>query len=142
MRHRKDTAKLGRTSSHRQAMMVNMVKSLIQHGRIETTVAKAKELRRHAERMVTLAKEQTLASRRRAVAVLRIQFNTLDRAEARAVKAGDKSACNNDRMVIEKLFGELATRYAKRQGGYTRMVRLGHRVGDGAMRCAIEYIPE
>jgi large subunit ribosomal protein L17 len=142
MRHRKDTNKLGRTSSHRQAMIVNMLKSLIQHGRIETTVAKAKVLRRYADQMVTMAKEQSLASRRRAIAALRIQYNSLERKEVRAATQGNKTSYNGDRLVIDKLFGELATRFATRSGGYTRMVRLGTRIGDGAMRCAIEYIPE
>jgi len=142
MRHRKAATKLGRTSSHRQAMTANQLKSLIIHGRIETTLAKAKVLRSHADQMVTIAKEQTLASRRRAIAALRIRYNTLDRKEIRAAAQGDKSAYNDDRLVMEKLFGELAARFALRNGGYTRLVRLGQRVGDGTMRCSIEYITE
>ncbi len=77
MRHGKHTFKIGRTASHRRCLIANMLKSLIAHERIETTVTKAKELRRHADRMITLAKENTLASRRRAVAELMVQFNAL-----------------------------------------------------------------
>ena len=76
MRHRKNTVKLGRTSAHRRCMFANMLKALVNHGRIETTVAKAKELRRHADGLITLAKENTLHSRRRAIADLMICYNT------------------------------------------------------------------
>src|SRR5277367_6859360 len=111
MRHGKDTFKIGRTASHRRCMIANMLKSLIEHGRIETTERKAKELRRHADHMVTLAKEGTLASRRRAVAELMITYNTLTAKEARAVKAGKSNCQNTDRKVIGILFGELASRF-------------------------------
>jgi large subunit ribosomal protein L17 len=76
MRHLKDTCKLNRTSSHRRCLFANMLKSLIEHGRIETTIPKAKALRRYADRMVTLAKENTLASKRRAIAELMVRYNT------------------------------------------------------------------
>jgi large subunit ribosomal protein L17 len=81
MRHAKQTEKLGRTSSHRRCLMANQLKSLVEHGRIETTVAKAKILRRHADRLVTLAKRGTLASRRAAIAKLMIRFNPLTSKE-------------------------------------------------------------
>src|ERR1700722_17540005 len=111
MRHGKDTFKIGRTASHRRCMIANMLKALIEHGRIGTTERKAKELRRHADRMITLAKMNTLHARRRAVAELMISFNTLSPKEARAAKAGNKKAYNSDRNVVGKLFGELAGRY-------------------------------
>jgi large subunit ribosomal protein L17 len=140
MRHGKHTFKVGRTSSHRRSMIANMLKSLIENGRIETTVVKAKELRRHADKMVTLAKENTLASRRRAVAALKVSFNPLTPKEARAAKAGDTSAYSRDRLVVSKLFGELRERFSARNGGYTRILRKDNRVGDNAPVCLIEYI--
>src|SRR5579863_7763913 len=103
MRHGKHTFKIGRTASHRRCMIANMLKSLIEHGRIETTVTKAKELRRHADKMITLGKKNTLASKRAAIAELMISFNALTPKEARAAKAGDTSAYNGDRKVIKKL---------------------------------------
>jgi len=105
MRHGKHTFKVGRTGSHRRAMICNMVKSLIENERIETTIVKAKELRRHAEKIVTLAKKNTLASKRNAVSKLRVSFNPLSAKEARSAKAGDKGAYNRDRLVMDKLFG-------------------------------------
>ncbi|MES2344391.1 MAG: 50S ribosomal protein L17 [Chlamydiota bacterium] len=141
MRHRKHTFKIGRTASHRRCMIANMLKSLIEHERIETTVTKAKELRRHADRMITLAKKNTLASKRKAIAELMITFNSLTSKEARDAKAGDESAYNGDRKVIKKLFGGLSERFAERQGGYTRIIQKGNRVGDNASTCYIEYLP-
>lgn len=140
MRHAKHTFKVGRTSSHRRAMICNMVKALIENERIETTVTKAKELRRHAEKLVTCAKKNTLASKRSAISALRIAFNPLTSKEARKAKNGDKSAYSRDRIVINKLFGELRERYKDRNGGYTRIIRKGDRVGDNAPTCYIEYI--
>jgi len=140
MRHRKHTFKIGRTASHRRCMIANMLKSLIEHGRIETTERKAKELRRHADWMVTLAKKNTLASRREAIAAMMISFNTLTTKEAREAKKGDKSSYNTDRIVIEKLFTELSQRFATRNGGYTRILKLNQRVGDNAPSCLIEYL--
>lgn len=142
MRHGKDTFKIGRTASHRRCMIANMLKSLIEHGRIETTERKAKELRRHADHMVTLAKENTLASRRRAVADLMITYNALTMKEARAAKKGNKESHNTDRQVIGKLFGEIGPRFATRQGGYTRIIKKSCRVGDSAPSCFIEFLPQ
>jgi large subunit ribosomal protein L17 len=122
-------------------MLANMLKALIEHGRIETTVTKAKELRRHADRMITLAKKNTLASRRRAVADLMVSFNTLTPKQARVSKAGkSKDMLNNDRQVVGKLFGELSQRFAAREGGYTRIIRLGMRAGDNAPTCLLEFL--
>lgn len=118
-----------------------MLKSLIEHGRIETTVAKAKILKRYADKMVTLAKENTLATRRRAIAELMIRYNPLTPKEARAAKAGDKSSYNGDRIVVEKLFSEIGPRFTNRNGGYTRIVKTSRRLGDNAPSCIIEYLP-
>jgi len=143
MRHRKDTFKIGRTASHRRCMIANMLKSLIEHGRIETTERKAKELRRHADRMVTLAKKNTLASRRLAIAELMITYNVLTSKESRLAKGGKTDAVyNTDRKVVGKLFGELATRFAARNGGYTRIIKKDDRIGDNAPTCFIEYLAQ
>lgn len=142
MRHLNNTIKLNRTSSHRKAMFANQLKALIEHGRIETTVAKAKILKRYADKMVTLAKTNTLASRRKAIAELQVRFNSLTTKEARKAKAGDTSAYNTDRQVIEELFGTIGPRFQNRQGGYTRVLRLGRRQGDNAEMALIEYLSE
>lgn len=142
MRHLKNTCKLNRTSSHRRCMFANMLKSLINHGRIETTVPKAKALRRFADRMVTLAKKNTLAARRQAIAQLMIRFNPLTDKEERAARLGDTSAYNGDRLVIENLFETLGKRFALRNGGYTRIIKSNRRVGDNAQNCIIEYLGE
>lgn len=116
MRHLVDGRKLGRTTPHRLALFRNMVTSLILHDRIETTLPKAKELRRWAEWMVTLGKEGTLPARRRA-----LQY----------VKDAD---------AVQKLFTNLADRFRTRKGGYTRIMKLGHRHGDNAPMAIIEYL--
>ncbi|MEM7174830.1 MAG: 50S ribosomal protein L17 [Chlamydiota bacterium] len=140
MRHRKQAAKLGRTPSHRRCLKANMLKALVEHGRIETTVAKAKELRKHADRLITLAKKNTLASRRKAIAKLMIRYNPLTSKQVRAAKNGDYSSYNADRRIIGKLFDELSQRYLERPGGYTRIIRKEDRKGDGAPLCMIEYV--
>jgi large subunit ribosomal protein L17 len=141
MRHRSHTFKVGRTVSHRRCMIANMLKALILNGRIETTVTKAKELRRHADRMVTLAKKDTLASRRMAVARLMVRYNALTSKDARLLKnKQDTSVENGDRLVVNVLFGELGPRFKERQGGYTRIMRTAPSVGDNAPRCLIEYL--
>lgn len=140
MRHLNQTCKLGRTTSHRRCMFANMLKSLITEEKIKTTLPKAKALRRYADRMITLAKKNTLAARRQAVAKLMVRFNKLDPKQQREAKKGNTSSYNDDRLVINKLFDELATRFADRQGGYTRITKLGHRVGDNAQSCVIEYL--
>ena len=143
MRHGKHTFKVGRTGSHNRCMIANMLKSLVEHERIETTVTKAKELRRHADRLITLAKKNTLATRRLAIANLMIRFNALTPKQAReAKKDGTTHAFNGDRIVIGKLFTELASRFATRNGGYTRIIRTAQRVGDNASMCYIEYLSE
>ncbi|MCB1115092.1 MAG: 50S ribosomal protein L17 [Chlamydiia bacterium] len=140
MRHQKRTVKLNRNGSHRRATFANMLKSLVEHGRLETTVPKAKELRRHADRLVTLAKKNTLASKRAAIAKLMVSYNALSSKETRAAKKGNTSSYNTDRKVIGKLFDELSGRYAARDGGYTRIIRKENRQGDSAPLCIIEYV--
>ncbi|OGN55756.1 MAG: 50S ribosomal protein L17 [Chlamydiae bacterium RIFCSPHIGHO2_12_FULL_44_59] len=140
MRHAKRTFKVGRTGSHRRAMIANMVKALIENERIETTVTKAKELRRHADKMITCAKKNTLASKRNVIAALRVAFNPLTSKEARQAKSGNTNFHSRDRLIIHKLFGELRERFAPRNGGYTRIIRKGERVGDSAPTCYIEYL--
>ena len=142
MRHRKRTVKLGRTSSHLRCMWANMLKSLIIHGRVETSVAKAKHLRSHADKMVTLAKKGTLAARRRAVAKMMVRYNKLSTKEARAAKEGDTSAYNDDRRVINILFDDIAPRFANRQGGYTRLTRTSVQTGDASERCVLEFLAD
>ncbi len=140
MRHQKRTVKLNRNGSHRRAMIANMLKALVEHGQIETTVAKAKALRPHADRLITMAKKNTLASRRAAISKMMVSYNALSSKEARAAKKGDTSSYNTDRRVMGKLFGELGERYVARAGGYTRIVRKENRQGDSSPLCIIEYV--
>lgn len=154
MRHAKSTLKLNRTSSHRRCLFANLLKSLIEHERIQTTLPKAKELRRHADRLITLGKKNTLATRRRAISKLMISYNKVTPKQARIIRKKKKNASENtsilkeadiafyntDRKVINKLFDVLAPRFADRQGGYTRIIRKQSRVGDDASQCFIEYL--
>src|SRR5687767_7990126 len=113
MRHQRKTVKLGRSQAHRDALIANQAASLIEHSRIRTTLAKAKAVRPFAERLVTLAKEGSIHSRRRAAALL---GNTSNRTE----------------LAVRKLFTDIAERTKARQGGYTRIVKLGPRTSDSA----------
>jgi len=140
MRHAKRTFKVGRDTAHRRALIANLLKSLVEHEQIETTVAKAKELRRHADRMITLAKENTIAARRKVAAEMMLSYNALTPKEAREAKAGDTSSYNTDRKVLKKLFSDLGPRFEARKGGYTRIIKTVNRQGDGAERCLIEYL--
>ncbi|MBM3196861.1 MAG: 50S ribosomal protein L17 [Chlamydiae bacterium] len=140
MRHRKRSERLGKTSSHREAMLANMTKALVMKESIETTLPKAKVLRRYADRAITLAKENTLSSRRSLIAKLRVRFNALTTKEARAAKNGDKSSFNDDRFVIEKLMNILGPRFKERNGGYTRIIKTANRIGDDATMCVIQYL--
>ena len=143
MRHAKHTFKVGRTSSHRRCLIANMLKSLVEHGKIETTVTKAKELRRHADRLITLAKKNTLASKRQVIGDLMIRYNPLTMKEARDVKKNNNTdSYNGDRVVIGILFDQLGPRFSARNGGYTRIIRKAQRVGDNASTCIIEYLAE
>ncbi|CAG0908183.1 unnamed protein product [Darwinula stevensoni] len=116
MRHGNGLRKLNRTSEHRQAMLRNMMNSLITHEAIKTTLPKAKELRRVVEPMITLAKQSTVANRRLAFARLR------------------------DQDSVKKLFDELGPRYKTRPGGYTRILKMGFRVGDNAPMAFVELV--
>lgn len=116
MRHRKKGRQLGRQTKHRWALFRNLVTSLLDHERIETTEAKAKEVRGFTDRMITLGKEGTLPARRRALAFLR------------------------SKDVVSKLFSDVAGRFQNRPGGYTRMVKTRRRIGDAAEMVAIELV--
>jgi large subunit ribosomal protein L17 len=118
MRHNKTGRRLGRNSSHRAAMMRNMVTSLLEHENITTTDTRAKELRKVAEKMITLGKRGDLHARRQALKVIR------------------------DRQVVGKLFAQIGPRYKDRPGGYTRILRLGNRLGDNAPQVIIELVEE
>jgi large subunit ribosomal protein L17 len=115
MRHRKRTAKLGMKSQHRRSTLANLVCSLIEHTRITTTIARAKVARRYADKMVTLAKKGTLHHRRQALAFLR------------------------HKPAVAKLFAELGKQHNDRNGGYTRIVRIGQRLGDAAEMAILEW---
>jgi len=140
MRHRKRTVKLNRNSAHRRCMVANLLKALIMYDSIETTVPKAKELRRHADRLITLAKANTLSSRRKVIAKLMINFNALTSKECREAKQGNHASYNVDRRVVGKLFQTLSPRYVSRNGGYTRIVRKESRRGDASTLCVIQYV--
>ncbi|NLG13349.1 MAG: 50S ribosomal protein L17 [Lentisphaerae bacterium] len=116
MRHRKHTFKIGRTSAHRKSLLANAVCSLIEHGRITTTLVKAKEIRRVAEKMVTFGKIGTLHTRKLAIATL----HQVDK--------------------VRTLFDVIAPGFKDRPGGYTRIMKLGPRIGDGAEMAIIEFV--
>ncbi len=116
MRHRVDTFKIGRSGAHRRAMLANMVSSLFEHGRIETTIVKAKAAASFAERLITLGKKGDIHHRR-------LAFSRLRNKEA-----------------VKTLFDEIAPGYADRQGGYTRIFKLGKRRGDAAETCILMLV--
>ncbi len=119
MRHRLHTFKIGRSGAHRRAMLANMVSSLIEHGQITTTIVKAKEARRFADKVITLGKKGQLHHRRQAVAKLR------------------------NKTAVKKLFDEVAPKYMTRAGGYTRIIHLAKmRVGDAAEMCILQLVEE
>lgn len=140
MRHLNRRSKLGKTTSHRRCMIANMLKSLVENERIETTLIKGKEIKRYADKLITLAKKDTISAKRLAKSKLMIRYNTLTSKEKRDVKEKDFSSYNTDRKVISKLFTELKDRYSARNGGYTRLIKKDFRVGDGSKTCIIEYI--
>lgn len=117
MRHAVAHRKLGRNPGHRKALLRNMMNALVRSERIETTISKAKEVRRLADRLITLGKKDTTHARRRAFSLL------------------------SDKKNTEKIFATLASRFAAREGGYTRIVRTGYRGGDGAEMAILEYLP-
>ena len=119
MRHQKNTVKLGRSASHRDALLANQAISLIEHSRIQTTLAKAKAVRPYAEKLVTLAKKGTLHARRTALAYLR-----------------------HNEEAVRKLFAIVGPRSATRNGGYTRIIKLGFRKSDAAPVALIEWVDQ
>jgi large subunit ribosomal protein L17 len=134
MRHLKRTAKLGRTGEHRNAMLANLVRSLIKHKRVTTTLAKAKAARPVAEKLVTLGKQGTVHARRLAAARLRSPARTLHRRKT------DREAWRKKEDVVRILFEELAPVFKGRSGGYTRIVKLGQRPGDAAQIAILEWV--
>ncbi|HOA28574.1 MAG TPA: 50S ribosomal protein L17 [Candidatus Cloacimonadota bacterium] len=118
MRHRVEGRKFGRETDARRLMMRNLVKSMVEHGQINTTLAKAKEMRRFVERVVTYGKNNTVHSRRLAYSVL------------------------GDRDLVKKLFDEIAPAFADRNGGYTRVLKAGFRRGDNAPMAIIQFVEE
>ena len=116
MKHNIKNKKLNKTSSHRKAMFMNMSNALIKHEQITTTLAKAKELRRFVEKIITLGKNGNLLSRRKAISILQ------------------------DQKMAKKVFDVLAERYKNRSGGYTRIIKLGNRFGDNAATAVIEFV--
>jgi len=134
MRHLKRTAKLGRTSEHRNAMLANLVASLIIHKRVTTTLAKAKAARSVADKMVTLGKKGTVHARRLAAGRLHTQGNSLVQSK----EERKKWRANND--VVHILFDQIAPVFKDRNGGYTRIVKLGERRGDVAKMAILEFV--
>ena len=131
MRHRRDGKKLNRTTSHRKALWRNMAASLFQHGAIRTTEAKAKQLRRFVEKLITTAKKNTLHARRQVIKALN------DR------EMFDDSGESTDQTVVQKLFSEIAPRYANRPGGYTRIIHLAERrIGDAGRQVVLQLVEE
>ena len=116
MKHNIKNKKLNKTTSHRKAMFMNMSNALIKHEQITTTLAKAKELRKFVERIITLGKKGDLLSRRKTISTLQ------------------------DNKMSKKVFDVLADRYKKRAGGYTRIIKLGNRFGDNAPTAVIEFV--
>ena len=117
MRHQKNRHKLGRDSAHRKALLANLSKELIEHERIETTLAKAKAVKPDVEKLITLARRGDLHARRQAL-----------------------SALGQDKFVVYKLFEEIAPRYAEREGGYTRILKLGPRKSDSTEMVFLELV--
>jgi len=127
MRHRKSGRKLGRSPSHRKALMRNLAVSLFRYEKIETTLAKAKEARPFVERLITMARRGTLADRRRALAILAVE--------------GSDPVEGKDKGIVRKLFDDIGPRYVGRPGGYTRVLKLSKwRLGDGTQQALLELI--
>ena len=131
MRHRKVGKQLSRSTPHRKALRRNMAASLIQHGAIKTTAPKAKELRRFVEKIITIARRNTLHARRMVVAMMNDRDMT------------DNDGEFLDKTVVQKLFTEVAPRYANRPGGYTRIIRLSERrIGDAGSQVILQLVEE
>ncbi len=136
MRHRMAGKQLSRNTSHRRSLRRNMAASLFQHGAIRTTEAKAKELRRYVEKLITLARTGTLHARRQVIAQLRDRdIYTWNEAE--------KDYTPEEKTVVQKLFDEIAPRYVDRPGGYTRIIRIAdRRIGDAGVQVILQLIED
>lgn len=130
MRHRKAFRKFSRSTSHRRAMFANMAMALVENGRIRTTEPKAKELRRVAERLVTMGKKGTPAARRQVFGILG--------GPGKHARPGDQE--RRQERVVDQLFSDLAQRFRDRPGGYTRVIKLNPRNGDNAPMAFIEFV--
>lgn len=135
MRHKKAYRKLGRRSDHRKAMLMNLTISLLTHEKIETTVTRAKELRRVAERIITKGKKGTLAARRDVIAAIGNKTMVVTKGKGVEVAEGETEI-----KVVKKLFDEIAPRYQERNGGYTRITKLDIRRGDSSEMAVIELV--
>lgn len=134
MRHLKHTAKLGRTSEHRNAMLANLVCSLIKHKRITTTLAKAKAARPVAEKIVTLGKRDSVPARRLVAAQLHAHGPTIQ------LSKDERHKWRQNEDVLRILFEEIAPAFKERNGGYTRIVKMDQRPGDAAQRAILEWV--
>lgn len=143
MRHRKAGKSLSRTPSHRRALRRNMASSLIENGTIRTTEAKAKELRRFVEKLITTAKKGTLAARRQVIRELQDRAMAERDEEGQIVYDRNGLSVLQDQTVVQKLFDEVAPRYADREGGYTRIIRIAdRRIGDAGQQVILQLIEE
>jgi large subunit ribosomal protein L17 len=134
MRHLKRTAKLGRTSTHRNAMLANLVCSLIKHKRVTTTLAKAKAARSVAEKIVTLGKHGTMQSRRLVAARLHAHGSTVQ------LTKDERQKWRQNEDVLRILFEDIAPAFKERNGGYTRIVKMEQRQGDAAQKAILEWV--
>ncbi len=134
MRHRMFGRQLSRDTEHRTAMRRNLVQSLFEHGKVRTTLPKAKEVRAMAEKLITLARTGTLAARRRVIATLQ---------DRRLVDENQEFITDGSKTVIQKLFNDIAPRFADRRGGYTRIIKLSdYRIGDGGSLVLLQLLTE
>ncbi|MEM9347638.1 MAG: 50S ribosomal protein L17 [Planctomycetota bacterium] len=143
MRHRVYGRKLGRKTNHRKAMFRNMAVALFTHGQITTTVPKAKALRPFVEKLITMAKKGDLHNRRRAISALGGDKNMMVDEDGDGVERNRFGELQKAPKIIKHLFDEIGPRYEDRQGGYTRIIRLGqNRLGDGTDLCVIQLVGE
>ncbi|MBG89283.1 MAG: 50S ribosomal protein L17 [Verrucomicrobiales bacterium] len=140
MRHLKRNAKLGRKGDHRNAMLANMVCSLIKKKRITTTLAKAKAAKPVAEKMITLGKKNTIHARRLAAARLKTSARTYFRGKPTLKGKDVREKWRNEEDVVHILFDEIAPGFKDRKGGYTRIIKLGRRRGDAAETAILEWV--
>lgn len=140
MRHLKRNAKLGRKGDHRNAMLANMVCSLIKKKRITTTLAKAKAAKPVAEKMITLGKKNTVHARRLAAARLKTSARTFFRGKPTLKGKVVREKWRAEEDVVHILFDEIAPGFADRKGGYTRIIKLGRRRGDAAEQAILEWV--